>query len=40
MTFTAIRPLSGFLKGLEVSLFRLSQASSLISALSVVFSAL
>ena len=40
ITFTAMRPDSGFGKGREVSLCRDSHASSLISALSVVFSAL
>ncbi|MDP2822339.1 MAG: hypothetical protein Q8O52_06630 [Sulfuritalea sp.] len=40
MTFTAIRPEVGLSKGREVSLFSEAQASSLISALSVVFSAL
>ena len=40
MTFTAMRPDSGLSKGREVSLCSVSHASSLISALSVVFSAL
>ena len=40
MTFTAIRPDSGFSKGARVSLCSDSQASSLISAFSVVLSAL
>ena len=40
MTFTAMRPDFGFSNGREVSLFSVAQASSLISALSVVFSAL
>jgi hypothetical protein len=40
ITLTAIRPLFGFSKGREVSLFSVAQASSLISAFSVVFSAL
>ena len=40
MTFTAIRPEVGFSKGREVSLFRVSQASRLISALRVVLRAL
>ena len=40
MTFTAMRPDSGLSKGREVSLCRVSHASSLISALSVVLSAL
>ena len=38
MTLTAIRPDSGLAKGREVSLWRVSQASWLISALSVVLS--
>jgi hypothetical protein len=38
MTFTAIRPDFGLSKGREVSLFRVAQASSLTSALSVVLS--
>jgi hypothetical protein len=40
MTLTAMRPDLGLGKGREVSLWRLAQASSSISALSVVFSAL
>jgi hypothetical protein len=36
MTFTAIRPEAGLSNGREVSLFSVSQASALISALSVV----
>ena len=39
MTFTAMRPDVGLANGLEVSLWRVSQASWLISALSVVFRA-
>ncbi len=38
MTFTAMRPRAGLSKGRDVSLLRVSQASSLISALRVVFS--
>ena len=38
MTFTAIRPDVGLSNGREVSLCRLAQASSLISALRVVLS--
>lgn len=38
ITFTAIRPLAGFLNGRDVSLLSVLQASSLISAFSVVFS--
>ncbi len=40
ITFTAMRPDFGPEKGREVPLWRLSQASSLISALRVVLSAL
>ena len=40
MTFTAMRPDSGLLKGRDVSLFSVAQASSLTSAFSVVLSAL
>jgi hypothetical protein len=40
MTFTAMRPDFGLSNGREVSLFSVAQASSLISALSVVLSAL
>ena len=40
MTFTAMRPDLGLSKGREVSLFSVAQASSLISAFRVVFSAL
>ena len=40
MTFTAIRPDFGLSNGREVSLCSVAQASSLISAFSVVFSAL
>ena len=40
ITFTAIRPVDGLGKGRDVSLWRLSHASSSISALRVVFSAL
>jgi hypothetical protein len=40
ITFTAIRPERGLANGREVSLFRLAQASSLISAFSVVLRAL
>jgi len=40
MTFTAMRPDEGFGNGREVSLLRLAQASSLISALRVVLRAL
>ena len=40
MTFTAMRPEAGLLNGYETSLFRVSQASLLISALSVVLRAL
>ena len=40
MTLTAMRPDVGLEKGREVSLLRLAQASSSISALNVVFSAL
>src|SRR5580700_5006647 len=40
ITFTAIRPDFGLSKVREVSLFRVAQASSLISALSVLFRAL
>jgi len=36
MTFTAIRPVIGLSNGREVSLFKVAQASSLISALRVV----
>jgi hypothetical protein len=39
MTFTAIRPDLGLSKGRDASLFKDSQASALISALSVVLSA-
>jgi len=39
MTLIAMRPLWGFSKGREVSLLRVAQASGLISALRVVFSA-
>ena len=39
MNFTAMRPDLGLSKGLEVSLCRVAQAASSISALSVVFSA-
>jgi hypothetical protein len=40
ITLTAMRPDAGFAKGREVSLFNVAQASSLISALRVVLSAL
>ena len=40
MTFTAMRPDLGLSKAREVSLLRVAQASSLISALRVVFKAL
>ena len=40
MTLTAMRPDEGRLKGREVSLLSVDQASSLISAFSVVLSAL
>ena len=40
MTFTAIRPDFGFAKGRDVSLWSVAQASALISAFSVVLSAL
>ena len=40
MTFTAMRPDFGLSKAREVSLFSVAQASSLISALRVVLSAL
>ena len=40
MTFTAIRPDFGLSNGRDVSLLSVAQASSLISALSVVLSAL
>jgi hypothetical protein len=40
MTLTAMRPEAGLGNGRDVSLLRLAQASSSISALSVVFSAL
>ena len=40
MTLTAIRPEAGLSKGRDVSLWRVAQASSLISAFRVVFSAL
>ena len=40
MTFTAMRPDFGLGNGREVSLFSVAHASSLISAFSVVFSAL
>jgi hypothetical protein len=40
MTFTAIRPFVGLSKGRDVSLWSVAQASSSISALSVVLSAL
>ena len=40
MTFTAMRPVSGLSNGREVSLCSVAQASSSISALSVVLSAL
>ena len=40
MTFTAMRPESGLLNGYETSLFRVSQASLSISALSAVLRAL
>ena len=40
MTLTAMRPDLGLGKGREVSLLRLAQASSSISARNVVFSAL
>jgi len=40
MTLTAMRPDRGFAKGREVSLLSVAQASSLISALSVVLRAL
>ena len=40
ITFTAMRPDLGLSKGREVSLFSVAQASSLISALRVVLSAL
>ena len=40
MTFTAMRPDSGLSKGRDVSLCSVSHACSLISALSVVLSAL
>jgi len=40
MTLTAIRPDPGLVNGRDVSLLRVAQASALISALSVVLSAL
>jgi hypothetical protein len=40
ITFTAIRPDDGLANGRETSLLRLAQASSSISAFSVVFNAL
>jgi hypothetical protein len=40
ITLTAIRPDCGLSNGRDVSLFSVAQASSLISAFSVVFSAL
>jgi len=40
MTFTAMRPDLGLSKGREISLFKLTHASWLISAFSVVFNAL
>ena len=40
MTFTAMRPDFGLSNGRDVSLWSVAQASALISALSVVFSAL
>src|SRR5436305_3323485 len=39
ITFTAMRPLTGFANGREIALWSVDQASSLISALSVVFRA-
>lgn len=39
ITLTAIRPEVGFSKGRDVSLWRVDQASALISALRVVFNA-
>jgi hypothetical protein len=39
ITFTATRPLEGLSNGRDVSLLSVAQASALISALSVVFSA-
>ena len=38
MTLTAMRPVEGSSKGRETSLFKVAQASTLISAFSVVFS--
>ena len=37
MTFTAMRPVLGFSKGRDTSLFSVAQASAPISALTVVF---